>query len=261
MTPVEVIGALAIGMALGLLGGGGSILTVPVFVYAAGLDPKFAVAASLPVVAFTSASAAVAHWRMGHVQVRTALIFGLTAAVGSFGGARFASFLSGAVQFTLLAIIMLGAAFRMLTASKTTVPEAIDARPIAYGTLVPVALIVGFLTGIVGIGGGFLIVPTLVLVCHLPMRTAVGTSLFVIAMNAASGALGYAGNVPVPWTTVLLFSAIAIAGSLVASRVSVRVPQAGLRRGFGVLLMALSLYILVQNRHVFTGLFAHVTTS
>lgn len=252
--PLELVGALAIGLALGLLGGGGSILTVPVFVYAAGFEPKLAVAASLPVVAFTSASAAVAHWRLGHVQVRTALVFGLTAAVGSFGGARLAAFISGAVQFTLLGIVMLVAAYRMLTSKSVAQADDDAVQPIAYATLIPVALVVGVLTGVIGIGGGFLIVPTLVLVCHLPMRTAVGTSLMVIAMNAASGAAGYAGKVPVPWPTVLLFSAVAIVGSLAASRASVRVPQAGLRRGFGLLLVTLSVYILFQNRHVFTAL-------
>ena len=251
---MEVIGALAIGIALGLLGGGGSILTVPVFVYAAGLDPKVAVAASLPVVALTSASAAISHWRLGNVQIRTALIFGATAAIGSLGGSHLAAKLSGAMQFSLLAIIMLVAATRMILGSTPTVPTGTEGRSIAYRTLIPVALVVGLLTGIVGIGGGFLIVPTLVLVCHLPMRLAVGTSLMVIAMNAASGAAGYAGKVAVPWPTVLLFSVVAIFGSLVASRWCSRIPQTALKRGFGALLVGLAVLILVQNRHVFTSL-------
>lgn len=253
VTPLELAGALVIGGALGLMGGGGSILTVPVFVYAVGLDPKTAVAASLPVVALTSAAAAVAHWRLGNVQIRTALIYGATAAVGSFAGARLAVFMSGATQFALLALVMLASALRMLFSQSVEELDAGTTPRTAYSTLLPVAMAVGLLTGIVGIGGGFLIVPTLVLLCHLPMRTAIGTSLMVIAMNAASGVAGYAGTVKIPWNVVIVFSAVAIVGSLIASRLGARVPQAALRRGFGVLLISLSALILVQNRHVFAS--------
>lgn len=253
VTPLEVVGALVIGAALGLLGGGGSILTVPVFVYAAGLDPKLAVAASLPVVALTSASGAVAHWAKGNVQIRTALIYGATAAIGSYAGARLSTFISGAVQLILLALVMLAAAYRMSVSRAPISDQEATDRPIAFLTLIPVALGVGALTGIVGVGGGFLIVPTLVIICHLPMRIAVGTSLLVIAMNAASGTAGYAGHVPIPWHIVLVFSSVAMVGSLLASRFSSRLPQAALRKGFGVLLMGLATLILVQNRHVFAG--------
>lgn len=251
ITPFEVIGALVIGASLGLLGGGGSILTVPVFVYAAGLDPKIAVAASLPVVALTSAAGAIAHWRQGNVQIRTALIYGATAAVGSFAGARLATYLSGATQLLLLALVMLGAAYRMARTGAPARDGRVTDVAIRFSTLIPVALAVGMLTGLVGVGGGFLIVPTLVIICHLSMRAAVGTSLLVISMNAASGTAGYAGQVPVPWNIVLVFSAVAIAGSLAASRFSTRLPQAALRQWFSVLLVGLSVLILVQNRHVF----------
>lgn len=253
VTPLELVGALVIGAALGLLGGGGSILTVPVFVYAAGLDPKLAVAASLPVVALTSASGAIAHWMKGNVQVRTALIYGATAAVGSFAGARLARFISGPTQLILLALVMLAAAYRMAVSTTPVSTNEIGDKPIAFTTLIPVALVVGALTGIVGVGGGFLIVPTLVIICHLPMRVAVGTSLMVIAMNAASGTAGYAGQVPIPWPIVLVFSSVAIVGSLLASRFSTRLPQVALRRGFGVLLVGLAILILVQNRHTFAN--------
>lgn len=256
VTPLELAGALVIGAALGLLGGGGSILTVPVFVYAAGLDPKVAVAASLPVVACTSASAALLHWRLGNVQVRTALIYGATAAAGSFAGAKLATFLSGATQLILLAIVMLVAAVRMLTAKSADPSSPHEPAPINFAVLIPVALAVGMLTGVVGVGGGFLIVPTLVILCRLPMRVAVGTSLMVIAMNTASGAAGYAGTVSIPWNVVIIFTAVAIAGSLAASRWSARLPQAALRKGFGALLIALSILLLVQNRHVFSAWFA-----
>ncbi|MEP6779388.1 MAG: sulfite exporter TauE/SafE family protein [Gemmatimonadaceae bacterium] len=254
ISPLEVLGALAVGLALGLLGGGGSILTVPVLVFAVGLGPKAAVAASLPIVAITSGAAALSHWRQGNVQVRTAIVFGLVAAVGGFAGARLAAFMSGAMQFSLLGIVMLAAAFRMLIGNVKE--SAVDGtnKPIPYAKLVPIALVVGVITGVVGIGGGFLILPTLVILCQLPMRLAVGTSLLVIAMNATSGAAGYAGQVPVDWPAVALFSVFAVAGSLTASQISSRIPQAGLKKAFGVLLIALAVVILVQNRHVFSGL-------
>ena len=254
IAPLEVAGALAVGIALGLLGGGGSILTVPVFVYAVGLDPKAAVAASLPVVALTSTAAALSHWRQGNVQVRTAIVFGVIAAAGGFAGARLAAHISGVVQFTLLGVIMLGAATRMLSRNIQESANAAPDRPIPFAKLVPVALVVGVVTGIVGIGGGFLILPTLVILCELPMRTAVGTSLLVIAMNATAGTAGYVGQVPIDWPAVALFSVFAVTGSLGASRFGSRLPQAALRNAFGILLICLATVILVQNRRVFAGL-------
>ena len=254
IAPLEVVGALTVGLALGLLGGGGSILTVPVFVYAVGLDPKAAVAASLPVVALTSGAAALSNWKQGNVQVRTAVVFGVAAAVGGFAGARLAAYITGAMQFTLLGIVMLGAAYRMLRGNVKESEIDGTSEPIPYAKLIPVALVVGVITGVVGIGGGFLILPTLVILCQLPMRIAVGTSLLVIAMNATAGAAGYAGQAPVDWSAVALFSVFAVAGSLLASRISSRIPQAGLKKAFGVLLVALAVVILVQNRHVFASL-------
>ena len=253
VTPLELAGALVIGAAMGLLGGGGSILTVPVFVYAAGLDPKVAVAASLPVVAMTSGAAAIAHWRRGNVQVRTALIYGATAAIGSFAGAKLATLISGSTQLILQAVVMLVAAYRMAYGSSPSETTNHASNPIAFARLIPVALLVGLVTGLVGVGGGFLIVPSLVLICALPMPIAIGTSLMVIAMNTTSGAVGYAQTTPVPWRIVVVFGAVAIVGSLVASRYSARLPQTVLRKGFSVLLVVLSVFILVQKRHEFAA--------
>jgi hypothetical protein len=243
--------AALIGLSLGLLGGGGSILTVPVFVYVLGFDPKDAIAMSLPVVGATSLVGAMSHWRSGNVQVRTALLFGVVAMVGSFLAARFlAPLMSGALQLALLAIVMLVAAVSMFRSAGRTRPgDATPERQLALPLLGGVALLVGAMTGIVGIGGGFLIVPALVLLARVPMKEAIGTSLLVIAMNTASGYLGYAGRTTMAWGFLAVFTLIAIVGILAGSRLVRYVSQAQLKRAFAVFLIAVGGFVLIQNRH------------
>jgi hypothetical protein len=261
---MELIGfalAALIGMTLGLLGAGGSILTVPVFVYVLGFAAKPAIAMSLPVIGTTSLVGALSHWRSGNVQLRTALLFGGIAMAGAYTGARLAVFVSGAVQLTLLAIAMLGAAFAMF---RGTVPapgeEGVSGlRPPAsrrsLALIGVTGLGIGMLTGLVGVGGGFLVVPALVLLARLPMSQAIGTSLVVIAMNTASGALGYVGQVDLPWSFLALFTAIAVGGILVGTYLLRFVSQRVLRRGFAVLLVVMSTLILYQNRVVLSVAF------
>jgi uncharacterized membrane protein YfcA len=239
--------ALVIGIALGLLGGGGSILTVPVFTYVAGLDPKVAIASSLPVIAVTSAVGALGHWRARTVQPRTALLFGSFAMVGGFAGARLAAFLPGTVQLLLFAVVMLGAAASMLRQAPAAPAAGERPRP-GLRTLLPLGLGVGALTGLVGVGGGFLIVPALAQFGGLPMHVAVGTSLLVIAMNSAAGTLGYLGQVHFPLPLLVPFTALAVAGIVVGARLAQRVSPRALRRGFAMLLLVVATYILVQNR-------------
>lgn len=267
--------AVLIGLSLGLLGGGGSILTVPVLVYVLGYAAKPAIAMSLPIVGVTSLVGAALHWRLGHVRVATALTFGLLAMAGAFGGAKLAAFLSGTAQLALLAVVMLAAAGSMLRrggaapadAHPGAMPEAPpEATPEApprgtgaiprYGLLVPVALGVGVLTGLVGIGGGFLVVPALVLLAGVPMREAVGTSLLVIAMNSASGFAGYLGAVDVDWGFLAGFTAAAVAGALAGTALAARVPQAALKRAFAVFLLATGAFVLFKNRDAFAAISA-----
>ena len=244
--------AALIGLSLGLLGGGGSILTVPVFVYVLGIAAKPAIAMSLPVVGVTSLVGATMHWRLGNVRLRTALGFGAIAMVGAFAGARLAMFLSGAVQLVLLAVVMLAAAVAMLRGPRVDERAARAGSP-RLGLLAVVALGVGALTGLIGIGGGFLVVPALVLLARVPMREAVGTSLLVIAMNAASGFAGYAGSVDVDWGFLAVFIGIAVAGALAGSVLAARVPQAALKRAFGVFLLAAGTFVLAHNRGAFSA--------
>lgn len=259
---MELLGfalAAVIGLSLGLMGGGGSILTVPVLVYVLGFDAKSAIAMSLPVVGATSLIGAVGHWRAGNVHLRTALIFGVIAMVGSYLGARLAVFLSGGVQLLTLAVVMLAAAASMLRPRATGTASSRSEEADRAGSSLPMAkilavgLAVGVLTGIVGIGGGFLIVPALVVLGRVPMKQAIGTSLLVIAMNSVSGYAGYAGTVEVPWGFLAAFTGVAIAGILAGTYLVRFVSAAALKRGFAVFLLAVGGLMLYQNRGVLTG--------
>jgi len=237
--------AAAIGVSLGLLGGGGSILTVPVLVYVLGYAAKPAIAMSLVVVGMTSLIGASLHWRLGNVRVGMAVTFGLFAMIGAFAGAKLSVLLSGGVQLVLLALVMTVAAVSMLRRSSHDTEPSGSWRPALF---VPVALGVGVLTGLVGIGGGFLVVPALVLLARVPMRQAVGTSLLVIAMNSASGFAGYLGTVKLDWAVLAGFTAIAVAGALAGTALVAHVPQAALKRGFAILLLLVGGFVLHRNR-------------
>ena len=258
------LGAL-IGLALGILGGGGSILTVPIFVYVLGFDAKEAIALSLAVVGATSAFGALAHGREGNVNLRVALIFGVFAMAGTYGGARLAVFFSGSAQLLLFAAVMLAAAVFMFRKPRGRgAAEAESAAPgdgsgeggavrMSAGRIAVIAvegIAVGILTGLVGVGGGFLIVPALVLLGGLEMKHAVGTSLLVIAMKSAAGFYGYLGQVEVPWGFLAGFTAVSVVGIVVGTRLVRHVSQGALRRAFAVFLVVMGVFILYQNRAV-----------
>lgn len=251
MAILGLVLAAVIGLSLGMLGGGGSILTVPVFVYVLGYAAKPSIAMSLPVVGVTSLIGAGLHWRLGNVRVRTALVFGLFAMAGAFAGAKAAAFVSGAVQLVILAVVMLAAAGSMLR--RRSADERRTGAP-RLTLIAPVALAVGVLTGLVGIGGGFLIVPALALLARVPMREAVGTSLLVIALNSAAGFAGYLGTVEVDWRFLAIFAGVAALGALAGTAIANRVPADALRRGFGVFLIVVGALVLYMNRAVFSGL-------
>ena len=241
--------AALVGLSLGMLGGGGSILTVPIFVYVLGFDPKLAIAMSLPVVGGASLIGAMSHWKAGNVRLSTAAIFGVIAMAGAYAGARLAAFVSARFQLVLLAVVMIAAAVSMFrSARRDRLAEEPPAhRPMSLGLLVPVALSVGLLTGVVGIGGGFLIVPALVVLARVPMSQAVGTSLLVIAMNSLSGFAGYLGMVSLPWRFMLIFMAIAAVGILVGTRLVRYVSQSALKQGFSIFLILVGAFILFNN--------------
>jgi uncharacterized protein len=266
MTLLGVALGFVIGLSLGVLGGGGSILTVPIFVYVLGIEAKPAIAMSLFVVGLVSAFGAAGHWRAGNVDLRVGLLFGGFSMAGTFLGARVAAYMTGAAQLTLFAVVMLLAAVfmfrddasRLRAGSNAVISGGGDVQAVPRRSIILTGfegLAVGVLTGIVGVGGGFLIVPALVLLGGVPMKVAVGTSLLVIALKSATGFAGYLDQVQLPWLLMVLFSGVAIAGILTGTRLVRHVPADALRRGFAVFLVLMGALILHQNRLVLLELF------
>jgi uncharacterized protein len=256
-----VLGAvlgLLIGLSLGLLGGGGSILTVPIFVYVLGFGAKESIAMSLFVVGLVSLFGAVGHWRAGNVDARIGALFGGFSMMGTYGGARLSVYFTGAAQLTLFAVVMLLAAVFMLRGVEppTAAAAPVARTPLALALIAVEGVAVGVLTGLVGVGGGFLIVPALVLLGGVPMKVAVGTSLMVIALKSATGFLGYVDQVDVAWGFMLVFSGIATAGIVVGTRLVRHVPAQALRRAFALFLLLMGGMILYQNRVVLLELLA-----
>ncbi len=241
-----------VGLSLGMLGGGGSILTVPILVYVLGFDPKQAIAMSLGVVGTTSLVGAWRQWQDGNIKLRVAFIFGPVAMVGTVLGARVARYVSGATQLILFAFVMLAAAVLMFRDRRETdSSESGVPQPMRVGSIVVLGVAVGVLTGLVGVGGGFLIVPALVLLGGVPMRKAIGTSLLVIAMNSVSGFVAYLGHTEIPWTFMLQFTTVAIVGMFLGTRLARHVPQAQLKRLFAAFLIVMGLFILWRSRDSF----------
>lgn len=245
MTFLAVGLALLIGLALGLLGGGGSILTVPVFTYVLGYAPKAAIAMALPVVAVASLAGAVGHWRAGRVRMRIALQFGAAALLTAFVSARLSTRVPARVQLAILGIVIVAAAISMLRPPRLATDEALPARPLWLVALAGAA--VGVLTGLTGVGGGFVVVPALVLLARLPMKDAVGTSLVVIVMNTAAGFAGYVGTVTIDWMLLLPFAAVAVLGILLGTRLVAHVPTVVLRRAFAIMLVAIGALVIWQS--------------
>ncbi|MHC4875524.1 MAG: sulfite exporter TauE/SafE family protein [Planctomycetota bacterium] len=249
-----IIGALAIGLTLGLLGSGGSILTVPVLVYVLGHDDKAAIAESLAIVGTIALIGMLPYARRRQVDWRSVVFFGLPGMAGTYAGAWLARLVTGPVQLVLFACVMLLAAglmFRKARAANlsTTAGDAETRIPQAVWKIALEGLFVGVVTGLVGVGGGFLIVPALVVLGGLPMRLAVGTSLVVVALKSFSGFLKYLGVVSslgghIDWQTIGVFAVVGIAGSLVGNALSQRINQHALKRAFAGFLVVMGLFVL-----------------
>ncbi|MCR1784796.1 sulfite exporter TauE/SafE family protein [Nocardioides carbamazepini] len=235
--------ALLVGVALGALGGGGSILTVPLLVYVAGLDPKQAIATSLLVVGVTSAVGALAHARARRIRWRTGLLFGAGGTVGALGGGVLGARVPGHVLLVGFALMMLATAVAMLREAREI--EAAD-EPQVVGALVD-GVVVGAVTGLVGAGGGFLVVPALVLRGGIPMSAAVGTSLVVIVMKSLAGFAGYVTQVSVPWGLAAGVTVAAVAGSVLGSRLAGGMSETRLRRSFGWFVLVVGSFVLLQE--------------
>ena len=255
--------ALLIGLSLGALGGGGSILTVPALVYLLGQDPRLATTSSLVIVGLTSLVALIPHARRGNVRFGQGLAFGALGTAGSFAGAAASGLVPPAVLLSafaalmvLVAVLMLRRSFRRSRAAESAGmaagPPMLTLRPFTVdgprvAKIVLTATGVGLLTGFFGVGGGFAVVPALVLALGLPMRHAVGTSLLVIVVNSLTGLAGRTESLPtVDWVTVVAFAAASMAGGLAGSRLSARTPPHRLTTAFAVLLAVVAVATATQ---------------
>ena len=241
--------ALLIGISLGLLGGGGTILTVPVLHYVLGYGVKDAIPMSLVVVGLTSGFGAINHARVGTVRWRTALAFGPPAIVGAILGAELGLRVEAATQLTVFAVVMLLAALSMLRGGLGAgeEPRPAGARhPLPFITLV--GALVGVLTGFVGVGGGFLYVPALALLAGLAIKEAIGTSLVLIVLSCAAGLVRYWGHLQFDWRAIALFSGIAFVGVAVGSRLVPYLSQRALKKGFAFFLLAMGAVVLLSGR-------------
>lgn len=252
--------ALGIGLSLGLMGGGGSVLALPVLVYVMGVSPKSAIAMTLVIVGTVSLLGLIPHWRAGNVNLKTALVFGSATMVGTFSGAKIATLpgVSETFQMLLFAVVMLLAAGFMIYRSAQHPPPqdplALYPKPICkycWLWLLTEGLGVGILTGLVGVGGGFAIVPALVLLAKVPMKQAIGTSLLIITANSVSGFLGYLGHVDLDWHLMVSFIFAASLGTIPGAYLAQFVPAHRLQKIFGYFLMAVATFVLVQNRQSF----------
>ncbi len=242
-------GAIAIGLSLGLLGSGGSIITVPVLVYLLGQDEKIAIAGSLFVVGTIALAGSLQYVRLGLVDWRSVFVFGVPGMVGTYLGAMVAAFVPGIVQLAFFALVMLLASYMMLRPVKLT--DEVHA-PRETWKIATDGLFVGVITGLVGVGGGFLIVPALVLLGGLAIHTAVATSLVIIALKSFSGFYKYMDvldqqNLDLDWNTLLLVTGLGIAGSFAGAKIARRMPQENLKKGFGLFLVVMGIYILARS--------------
>ncbi|WP_024757625.1 sulfite exporter TauE/SafE family protein [Streptomyces exfoliatus] len=259
MTALIVAVSLLIGVSLGILGGGGSILTVPILVYLVGQDTKEAIATSLFVVGVTSLAALIPHARAHRVRWRTGLLFGAFSMAGAYAGGRVAEYIPGTVLLIAFALMMLATAYAMLRKPRDGAKKARPARgdlPLKH--IAVEGLVVGAVTGLVGSGGGFLVVPALAILGGLPMGIAVGTSLLVIAMKSFAGLAGHLSGVSIDWGIALTVTVAAVIGSLIGARLAGRIPQDALRKAFGWFVVVMGVFVLAQQLD--TAVWTHPAT-
>lgn len=246
-----VLGAV-IGILLGLLGGGGSILAVPGLVYGLDIPLEQAVPMSLLVVGTASLFGAVPKIRGSQVQWRVAAVFAVTGFLAAFAGSAVNRLLPSAVTLGGFALVMIASGIRMLTSTEGVgIACAVEGSSTinwrrCISRSIPAGLGVGFLTGLFGVGGGFLIIPALVLLLGIEMFVAVGTSLVIVTANSGSGLLAYLGHLSLNWGLVAAFTVTAIGGSLLAGKYGKKIDTARLQKWFAYLIFAVAAFVLVE---------------
>lgn len=255
------IASLIIGISLGLIGGGGSILTVPVMVYLFNVQPLLATSYSLFVVGSTSLFGAANNYKRGFVNINTALLFGVSSIATVFLTRKFiipaiagitvniAGITITESMFTmvLFALLMMMAAVSMIKTKKQPFVEIPCSKNINISRLLLYGIAIGFITGLLGAGGGFLLIPTLVIVVGLPMKEAVGTSLLIIALNSLIGFTGDLGHFNIDWKLLMRVTAIAIAGIFIGGTIAKKIPAENLKKGFGWFVLVMGIYIIIKE--------------
>lgn len=262
---MEILGyaaSLLIGISLGLIGGGGSILTVPVLVYLFNVDPVLATAYSLFIVGATSLVGVFPKYKQGEVNVKTAIIFGIPSIAAVYATRKFIVpaipdevFTVGNLVVTKALLMMLLFAILMVAASISMIKKKAPAadsneggeQKFNYVMILLEGTLVGVLTGLVGAGGGFLIIPALVMLSKLPMKQAVGTSLAIIAAKSLIGFTGDLGNQVIDWTLLMSVSALAIVGIIVGNILSKKISADALKKGFGYFVLVMGIYIIAKE--------------
>lgn len=235
----------AIGLSLGLIGGGGSILTVPILVYFLGINPHDAVPMSLAVVGATSLFGSFLHWKRDNVDLSSGLLFGVSGIVGAIAGSPLTRLVSSGALLLIFGVLMLVVAVSMLWRGRHTGDEAV--RPTHPFKAAAAGFGVGVLTGFLGVGGGFLIVPALVLFGGLGMKKAVGTSLFVIFLNCVAGLAGHLSGGMFDWRLTLTVMGLAVGGAAAGTVLSHRLAAHSLQRMFAVLVLAVAVFLIAKN--------------
>jgi uncharacterized membrane protein YfcA len=234
---------LVVGLLMGLLGGGGALLTVPVLAYLLGYDVNDAVAGGLVVVGLASVAALIAHLRAGNVDVRRGLSFALAASGAAYVSARLGAHLNGNVRMLIFTAVVLSAAVVMLRPARGSAAAAKEGSRV----VLPAAGVgVGTLTGLVGVGGGFLAVPALTVAGGLSMRRAVGTSALIIALNSLAGLAGLGSELTLAWRDLLWFAAAATLGAMAGARLMPRFSVSVLRRLFAFVLIGIECVMVYQ---------------
>lgn len=245
-----LLGACVIGLSLGLMGSGGSIVSVPILVYLAAQPEKVAIASSLVIVGSIALIGSLSYMRQKLVGWDTVCLFGLPSMMGTYCGACLSVYLSGLTQLVIFSCVMLLASYFMLRQRKVTLDrfefERNNVRVLADG------LVVGMITGVVGVGGGFLIVPALVLLCGLAMRVAIATSLVIISLKSFSGFFKYMDileqtDLALDWQVIGVMIFVGGLGSVIGSKLSAKVPPAKLKTVFGIFLAVVSICILANT--------------
>lgn len=255
------IASLLIGISLGLIGGGGSILTVPVMVYLFGLNPLLATSYSLFVVGSTSLVGAFNNFRKGLVNIKAALLFGASSIITVFLTRKYlvpaipqkivtiggVAITEAILTMVLFAVLMLLASISMIRNKKAAVEEKECRDFLRFNKLTVYGIVIGLVTGFLGAGGGFLLIPALVLLLKLPMKKAIGTSLLIIALNSLIGFTGDLGHFTIDWLFLLKTTVIAISGIFIGGALSKKVPGDKLKKGFGWFVLVMGIYILVKE--------------